>query len=93
MALDQLVQEFDTSGEGVKCGRILEIRVLGYADDAALVERRVEDMTTRLTNLTNASREHADMEMNMSKTVTQHVHRRDGKPIVTPSAAAKAEEK
>ena len=35
----QLVQEFDTSGEGVKCGRILEIRVLGYAADVALVER------------------------------------------------------
>ena len=39
LALDQLVQQIDKSGKGVKCGRILKLRVLGYADDAALMER------------------------------------------------------
>ena len=93
MALDQLVQEFDNTGNGVKCGRILEIRTLGYADDAALVERHIEVMTTRLTNLTNASRDHEDMFMSMEKTFTQHVYRRSSKPAVTEEAEMKAEVK
>ena len=93
MALDQLVQEFDTTGEGVKCGRILKIRVLGYADDAALAERHVESMTTRLTELADASRDRADMSMNMEKTFTQHVHRRDSKPTATKAAAKKVQSK
>lgn len=93
MALDQLVQEFDTTGEGVKCGRILNIKVLGYADDAALVERRVEDMTTRLTNLADASRDRADMNVNMDKTFTQHVYRRESKPTATKATAKKEEAK
>ena len=38
LALDQLIRTVDTSGDGVECGRILTIRVLGYADDAALAE-------------------------------------------------------
>ena len=37
LALDQLVQKFDRGGKGVRCGRIIKIRVLGYADDAALL--------------------------------------------------------
>ena len=41
------------------------IRVMVYSDDAALVEETIEDMTVRLTALTNASREHADMEVSM----------------------------
>ena len=89
MALDQLVQEFDNTGEGVKCGRILKIRVLGYADDAALAERHVDSMSTRVTDLAVASTEHADMDMNAAKTFTQHVHRRDSKPKVTEAAAKK----
>ena len=93
MTLDQLVQEFDTTGEVVKCDRILDIRVLGYADDAALVERHVDSMTTRLTNLGIASRDRVDMSMNMSKTFTHHVHRRDSKPAATKAAAMKIQSK
>ena len=77
----------------MKCGRILAIRVLGYADDAALVERHVDSMTTRLTNLGNASRDRADMSMNMSKTFTHHVHRRDSKPAATKAATMKIQSK
>ena len=78
----------------MQCGRILDIRVIGYADDAALVERHVDSMATRLTNLGNASRDRADMSMNtMSKTFTHHVHRRDSKPAATKAAAMKIQSK
>ena len=92
LALDQLVQSFDRSGKGVKCGRILKMRVLGYADDAALMEETVEAMTERLTALADASKRKADMEVNMSKTFTQHVFKR-GKIEVTTAEVAAAEAK
>ena len=92
LALDQLVQTFDRSGEGVKCGRILKMRVLGYADDAALVESTVEAMTKRLTELADASRREADMEINMAKTFTQHVFKRE-KIKVSAAEVSKVEAK
>ena len=79
LALDQLVQSIDKSGTGVKCG-ILKVRVLGYADDAALVELTVEAMTRRLTDLANASIEEADMKINMDKT-------QNGQPTCTQASA------
>ena len=45
LTLDQLVQTADKSGKGVKCGSILRLRVLGYTDDATLMERPMEDMS------------------------------------------------
>ena len=75
----------------MSCG-ILKIRVLGYADDAALAEPTVEAMTKRLTDLANASSDKADMKINMDKTVSQHVHKRA--PIkVTAAEVASAEAK
>ena len=73
LALDQLVQTVDKAGgkgagKGVKCGRILKLNVLGYADDAALIEPCVEVMTDRLTAIADASRELADMHVSMPKT-------------------------
>ena len=67
LALDQLIQTVDKTGTGVNCG-ILKLRVLGYADDAALIEPTVEAMTKRLTDLANASIDKADMHINMDKT-------------------------
>ena len=91
LALDQLIQTVDKTGTGVKCG-ILKLRVLGYADDAALIEPTVEAMTKRLTDLANASIDKADMHINMDKTVSQHVHKRE--PIkVTEAEVANAEAK
>ena len=57
LALDQIMQKYDKGGpgkggargQGFKCGRILRIKVLGYADDAALVDGTVAGMTARLT--------------------------------------------
>ena len=91
LALDQLVQTVDKAGTGIRCG-VLKVRVLGYADDAALLEPTVEAMTQRLTDLANASITEADMYINMSKTVSQHVHKRE--PIkVTQEEIASAEMK
>ena len=37
LALDQLFQECDDKyAKGVRCGKLLTIKTLGYADDAAL---------------------------------------------------------
>ena len=93
LALDQLVQTIDTSGTGIKCVRILRIRVLGYADDASLAEPTVEAMTERLTNLSNASKTEADIEMNMVKKVSQHVHKRESIKVTEEVAKAEAEYK
>ena len=76
LALDQIFQAHDKSGEGVKAGSILRVRTLGYADDAALCEETVEEMSKRLTAIANASIEQADMYPNVGKTFTQHVHKR-----------------
>ena len=93
LTLDQLVQTVGKSGTGVNCVRILHIRVLGCVDDAALVEPtvEVEEMTRRLTDLVHTSIIEADMFINMKKTVSQHVQKRD--PIkVTKEKIASAEE-
>ena len=45
LALDQLVQDYDTHGTGVHCGEIFTLLVLGSADDVVLVETVFEDMT------------------------------------------------
>ena len=76
----------------MKCASFLKIRILGYADDAALMESTVEAMTKRLTDLANACISEADMQVNMDKTVSQHVHKRA--PIkVTAEEVASAEAK
>ena len=92
LALDAIVQQYDdVHGKGFKCGRILRLDVLGYADDVALIAANVDDMTRRLTAIANASRDNVDMNVSIPKTFTQHVHRR-GKLAVT-NAEAKAVEK
>ena len=73
LALDNLIQQHDTAGKGVKCGHELTVRMLGYADDAAMAEERIEEMTTRLTTLADKSAEDADMTVRLDKTYTQHV--------------------
>ena len=88
LALDQLVQEFDGDGEGIKCGRLLRLKVLGYADDAAMIDECTDAMTKRLTTLANASEAKADMKINMVKTFTQHVFKRDDITVTKEEAAA-----
>ena len=38
LALDQIMQVADQISKGVKCGRILRIKTLGYADGIALTD-------------------------------------------------------
>ena len=57
----------------VVCGSELTIRVLGYVDDAALADEKIEDVSKRLTQLADASVEQADMVVRMDKTFTHHV--------------------
>ena len=95
LALDQLVQTVNKAGGkgaglGVKCGRILKLSVLGYADDAALIEPCIEAMTDRLTAIADTSVELADMNVSIPKTFTQHIHRRS-KIKVTDADAATVE--
>ena len=75
VALDQLVQKYDKSGTGISVGHIKDIRVLGYADDAAMAEWRVEDMTKRLTTFADAAKAKADMKVKRSKMFSQMVCR------------------
>ena len=93
LALDQLVQTVNKAGgkgagKGVKCGRVLKLSVLGYADDAALIEPCVEVMTDRLTAIADASVNLADMHVSMPKTFSQHVHRRSKITVTSSDAAA-----
>ena len=83
LALDQIIQSYDKAGVGVKCGDELTYRVLGYADDAALTEGRIEEMTERLTALAEKSQSEADMTIHMDKTFSQHVKMQDGRLQVT----------
>ena len=68
LALDQLIQTVDTDGEGVSVGHIRSIRVLGYADDVAMIEKEVEDMSKRLTKFADTAVKHADMKTKLAKT-------------------------
>ena len=77
LALDALVQQYDSvRDKGFKCGRILRLDVLGYADDVALISGTVEDMTRRLTAIADGAREDADMNVSLPKTFSHHVHKR-----------------
>ena len=74
----------------MKCGRILRIKTLGYADDIALVSETVEEITDRFSRIADASLVEADMQVNMTKTLSQHVHPRE-EIDVTAEEVAKAE--
>ena len=57
--------------------------MLGYADDAALTEERIEEMTERLTALADKSQSEADMTIRMDKTFSHHVKVQDERIQVT----------
>ena len=75
IALDQLVQTVDTGGEGINVGKIGTLRVLGYADDAAMIDKTVDAMTARLTKFANEAIAQADMKVKPAKTFSQIVQR------------------
>ena len=92
LALDQLVRTHDQQGSGIGCGPTLNVRVLGYADDAAMLERDVDVMSTRLTALADGAKKDADMQVKMSKTFSQHVGRKETVAIGHAEAVAAQKE-
>ena len=86
LALDQLVQTYDTHDTDYKCSELLTIRILGYADDAVSIEPRVDDMTCRLTTLADASWREADMKVRMDKTFSHHACRCATTTVTTEEA-------
>ena len=74
LTLDELVKCYDKEyGQGVTVGHIHELRVLGYADDAAMLNIDVEGMTKRLTKFADKAIEKADMQVKLQKTFSQMV--------------------
>ena len=67
-ALDQLIQQIDKSGQGISVGKINELRVLGYADDATMISPETDQMSERLTAFSSGAKNEADMTVKMSKT-------------------------
>ena len=86
LALDQLIKSSDIGGTGVSVGHINDIRVLGYADDVAMTEKTVEDMTKRLTTFSDAAVAKADMQTKLAKTNSQMLGKRQ-----RPTAATEQE--
>ena len=90
LALDLLIQTYDTTGNGVNYGKV-NIRFLGYADDAAMAELQkkkgqVEVMSNRLTNVADASQSEADMTIRMDKTYSQHIQKQEVKKVTEEEA-------
>ena len=61
----------------------LQIGVLGYADDAALISKSADLMSKRLNKVSKGSREDADMYLNTDKTKVMHVERQQELPAPT----------
>ena len=61
----------------------LQIGVLGYADDAALLSTDITALTKRLTYIERGSRENAEMKVHPGKTKTMHVEEQAALPIPT----------
>ena len=93
LALDQLVQTFDTDGEGVCVGKIKDLRVLGYADDAALLSYTVDEMTQRLTKFADGAKENADMRVKLKKTFSHIVQAAPNTGKATVDEISKVERK
>ena len=65
------------------------ISFLGYADDAALLDNRLETATTHVTTIARGSKQDADMHINTSKTEMMHV-KEQGR--VSPLTASEAKD-
>ena len=77
LAMEQLFRSHDCSPIGVQAGNYLQIGVLGYADDAALVSTTTEEASRRLTSVATGSVADADMSLNTSKTKNMVVERQE----------------
>ena len=91
LALEQLFRLHDKNPAGAKIDNYLEIDILGYADDAALVSRATALMTTRLTSISQGSRTDADMHLHKGKMQTMHVREQEKLALPTFAEIKKTE--
>ena len=88
LALEQLIRQHDVHGDGVRCGDFFKVRVLGYADDVAMLDRDAQEMTIRLTTLADGAKHDADMEVAMTEPFSQHVGKRSDISVTKAEVAA-----
>ena len=95
LAMEQLFRTYDKSPAGVSVGNYLQIGVLGYADDAALVSLSPTLMSERLTSVASGSTNEADMTIHKDKAKNMIVARQSKLrcPTVTEIQATEAEYK
>ena len=73
LAMEQIFRMHDCDGDGITVVNHLHVRVLGYADDAALLSASTDKMSARVTKVAMGSKVDADMEINKKKTKTLQV--------------------
>ena len=59
-------------GKGFKYGHILRLDILGYEDDVGLISDIVNDMTKRVTKITDDTKNDTDMDMDMKVSLSKH---------------------
>ena len=73
LALELILHKHDNAkGKGVRLGDTT-VDTLGYADDAALLDSKLEAATERVTSISLGSRKDADMEISIEKTEVMQV--------------------
>ena len=91
LVMEQLFRTHDPSPTGVTAGNYLQIGVLGYADDAALISLSAGEMTQRLSSVSRGSKSDADMDIHKGKTKTMVVERQQQFNPPTVEAIKKTE--
>jgi hypothetical protein len=87
LALQLILERHDTSaGKGVQFGGHT-VHTLGYADDAALLDKTVAQATKRVSEIAQGSRKDADMEISTAKTEVMHVREQGRVPKATAQEA------
>ena len=86
LVLDQLIRQHNAHGDGVECGEFFKMRVLGYADDAVMLDRDTQALTIRLTTLVDAAKHEEDMKFRCPRPSPNTSAR--GRASVSEAAAA-----
>ena len=91
LAMEQLFRTHDHSPVGIKLGNYLQVGVIGYADDAALLSLSCDRMSARLTRVATGSQADADMTIHKGKTKNMIVERQQKLKPPTIEAIKKTE--
>ena len=73
VALDKLLKDHGNLQSGIQLTPTLLFSHIAYADDAALPDKDVDTSSSRLTHFAEKANEEAGMEINIPKTMAQHV--------------------